>query len=50
MDLNTAIEIINNISKHVVYDKNLKQICYSAQLVKALELIRKKAREGKISE
>lgn len=50
MNNDIVLDIFNNLHEHVVYDKGLKEICYSAQLVKATEYIRNKIKEGKISE
>lgn len=29
------INILNNLNKHIIYDKNIQSICYSASLINA---------------
>lgn len=46
-----ALDILDNMSKgHIIYDTNLKEICYSAQFInainKAKEVLRKEVTEN----
>lgn len=45
MDKKQAKQILENISKYIIYDKNIKQICYSAELVEALRVARECLKE-----
>ena len=52
MQMNKEVvdEVLSHISEHIVFDKGLQQICYSAQFVKTIEYIRKKIKEGKFND
>lgn len=34
-----AVNICNNLQGHIIYDKGLKSICYSAQFLKAKQTL-----------
>ena len=39
--IDEIIDVLNNLKSHIIYDKNIKQICYSAKFIKAKnEIIR----------
>lgn len=39
-DINEILEVLNNINEHIVFDKNINSICYSAQLIKTLHKVK----------
>lgn len=50
MEKDKLLNIFNNLHEHVVFDKGLNEICYSAQLVKALTYVKNKIKEGELGE
>lgn len=36
-----ALQVFSDLKGHIVYDRNLKEICYSAAFVRAAETLRK---------
>lgn len=50
MNNDVALNVLNNISEHIIYDPGLKEICYSAQFVKTINYIKNKIKEGEMSE
>ncbi len=35
MDKNQILNILYNLKEHIIYDKNINQICYSSEFIKA---------------
>lgn len=43
------IEVLEHLDKHIIYDKNIKEICYSGELIKVKEVLLKRLKaEDKI--
>ena len=40
-----ALDVLNNLKNHIIYDSNIKEICYSAQFIKALKIARDTLKE-----
>lgn len=45
MSKEEALDVLNNLKNHIIYDSNIKEICYSAQLIKALKIARDTLKE-----
>lgn len=45
--MNEIIEILNNLDKHIIYNKYINSICYSAEFIKAKEEILKMLEQDK---
>lgn len=45
--MNEIIEILNNLEKHIIYNKYINSICYSAEFIKAKEEILKMLESNK---
>ena len=38
-ELRQALLVFSDISQHIIYDKNIKDICYSSSFVKAKRIL-----------
>lgn len=43
------IDILRNLKEHIIYDKNIRQICYSARFIKAKNEIIKILENNKLT-
>lgn len=46
--MDKIIEILNNLDKHIIYNKYINSICYSAEFIKAKEEILKMLEEKEV--
>ena len=46
-DLDSILNILDDFKNQIVYDKNIEEICYSANLVKALTKLRNILKENR---
>ena len=43
------IEVLEHLDKHIIYDANLKEICYSAELIKVKEQLLRRLKVEEIN-
>lgn len=39
MNNQSIIEVLENLKDHIIYDKHIGEICYSAELIKVKEVL-----------